>query len=52
MRPLWELAWGSASCGLPDYPGADVSRTYVLPWPYVVYRGTCSRPTGTARARC
>ena len=40
MRPLWELGVGIGELRLPDYPGADVSRTYVLPWPYIVYRGT------------
>lgn len=39
-RPLWELGLGVASIRLPDYRGSDQSRTYVLPLPYFVYRGT------------
>lgn len=38
-RPLWELGLGIAGLRLPDYRGADHSRTYALPLPYVVYRG-------------
>lgn len=37
--PLWELGMGAGMLHLPDYRGADRSRTYVLPVPYVVYRG-------------
>ena len=40
QRPLWELGLGVAALRLPDYRGADQSRTYALPLPYVVYRGT------------
>ncbi|HWI11253.1 MAG TPA: MipA/OmpV family protein [Burkholderiaceae bacterium] len=39
-RPLWELGLGVAGLRLPDYRGADQSRNYLLPLPYVVYRGT------------
>lgn len=39
-RPLWELGIGAAGLRLPDYRGADQSRNYLLPLPYVVYRGT------------
>ena len=39
-RALWELGLGVAALRLPDYRGADQSRTYALPLPYVVYRGT------------
>ena len=39
-RPLWELGLGVAGLRLPDYPGSDQSRYYLLPLPYVVYRGT------------
>jgi outer membrane scaffolding protein for murein synthesis (MipA/OmpV family) len=38
-RPLWELGLGVAALRLPDYRGSDQSSTYVLPLPYVVYRG-------------
>ena len=39
QRPLWELGLGVAALRLPDYRGADQSRSYALPLPYVVYRG-------------
>ena len=39
-RPLWELGLGVAGLRLPDYLGSDQSRGYLLPLPYVVYRGT------------
>jgi len=37
--PLWELGLGAAVLNLPDYRGSDQSRTYLLPLPYIVYRG-------------
>lgn len=40
QRPLWELGLGVAGLRLPDYRGSDQSRNYLLPLPYVVYRGT------------
>ena len=39
-RPLWELGLGVAGLRLPDYRGSDQSRSYVLPLPYIVYRGS------------
>ena len=42
-RPLWELGVGAAALRLPDYRGADQGRNYLLPLPYVVYRGTWFR---------
>lgn len=38
-KPLWELGIGIAPMELPDYRGSDQSRGYVLPLPYIVYRG-------------
>lgn len=38
-RPLWELGIGAAAMQLPDYAGSDVSHGYLLPLPFVVYRG-------------
>jgi MipA family protein len=38
-KPLWELGLGVGMLHLPDYRGADRSSSYVLPVPYVVYRG-------------
>ena len=40
QRPLWELGLGVAGLRLPDYRGSDQSHAYLLPVPYVVYRGT------------
>ncbi len=37
--PLWELGVGVGGFALPDYRGSDQGRGYVLPVPYVVYRG-------------
>lgn len=37
--PLWELGVGVGGFALPDYRGSDQARGYVLPVPYVVYRG-------------
>ncbi len=38
-KPLWEAGAGVAIIDFPDYRGSDERRTYVLPVPYVVYRG-------------
>ena len=40
QRPLWELGLGVAGLRLPDYRGSNQSRGYLLPVPYIVYRGT------------
>ena len=37
--PLWEAGAGVAVIDFPDYRGADEKHAYVLPVPYVVYRG-------------
>jgi outer membrane scaffolding protein for murein synthesis (MipA/OmpV family) len=37
--PLWEAGAGVAVLDFPDYRGSDERHTYVLPVPYVVYRG-------------
>jgi outer membrane scaffolding protein for murein synthesis (MipA/OmpV family) len=39
-KPLWELGLGVSGLHLPDYRGADQSHNYLLPLPYIVYRGT------------
>ncbi len=39
QRPLWEAGAGVGVLGLPDYRGSDESRAYVLPFPYLIYRG-------------
>jgi len=42
-KPLWEIGIGAACMYLPDYRGSDEGRIYVLPYPYVVYRGDIFR---------
>ncbi len=37
--PLWEAGVGVGTFTVPDYRGSDERRGYVLPFPYVVYRG-------------
>jgi outer membrane scaffolding protein for murein synthesis (MipA/OmpV family) len=37
--PLWEAGAGAAVVSLPDYRGADEGRAWLLPFPYLVYRG-------------
>ena len=38
-KPLWEAGAGLGALVLPDYRGSDESRAYLLPFPYVIYRG-------------
>ena len=38
--PHWELGLGAGGVYIPDYRGADEAQAYVVPWPYVVYRGS------------
>lgn len=38
-KPLWELGIGAAPVSMQDYRGSDQRHAYVLPLPYVVYRG-------------
>lgn len=38
-KPLWELGVGLGLLQIPDYRGSDENRLYLLPYPYVVYRG-------------
>jgi outer membrane scaffolding protein for murein synthesis (MipA/OmpV family) len=37
--PRWELGLGLAGLSIPDYRGSDEQRGYLLPLPYVQYRG-------------
>lgn len=37
--PLWEFGGGIASLFLPEYHGSDEYRSYIVPVPYIVYRG-------------
>lgn len=38
-EPLWEAGIGLAALSFPDYRGSRHSKAYVLPAPYLVYRG-------------
>jgi MipA family protein len=38
-EPLWEAGIGVAAVDFPDYRGSSKSRAYLLPDPYIVYRG-------------
>jgi outer membrane protein len=37
--PLWEAGAGVTAIGFPDYRGSNERRQWVLPFPYLVYRG-------------
>jgi outer membrane scaffolding protein for murein synthesis (MipA/OmpV family) len=39
LRPEWEFGLGATGLMLPDYRGSDESRGYLLPFPYLIYRG-------------
>jgi outer membrane scaffolding protein for murein synthesis (MipA/OmpV family) len=41
--PLWEAGLGFTGLSIPDYRGSDEQRGYVLPLPYLVYRGEILR---------
>ncbi len=42
-KPLWEVGIGVAALYLPDYRGSDEGSFYVLPYPYLIYRGDILR---------
>ena len=42
-EPLWEFGLGVAAVRFPDYRGSDQNSTYVLPLPFVAYRGSFFR---------
>ena len=44
--PLWEAGAGITVINFPDYRGSDQRRTWLLPFPYVVYRGDFLRVDG------
>jgi len=49
--PLWEAGVGIGVATLPHYRGSDQSRTWVLPVPYVVYRGESVKVDDDRRIR-
>lgn len=42
-KPLWEAGVGVALLQMPDYRGSDENRFYILPYPYLIYRGDILR---------
>jgi len=42
-RPLWEIGLFGGAARLPHYRGSDEYRLYVLPLPYIIYRGEIVR---------
>jgi outer membrane scaffolding protein for murein synthesis (MipA/OmpV family) len=38
-QPLWELGLGAGALRVPHYRGSDQSHSWLLPVPYLVYRG-------------
>ena len=47
-QPLWELGIGFTALHLPDYRGSDDSHGYLLPVPYIIYRGKRLRAERTS----
>ena len=43
LRPEWEFGVGATAFTFPDYRGSDESRGYLLPFPYLIYRGDVLR---------
>jgi outer membrane scaffolding protein for murein synthesis (MipA/OmpV family) len=39
-QPLWELGMGAGALRVPHYRGSDQSHDWLLPVPYLVYRGS------------
>ncbi|MEO5880932.1 MAG: MipA/OmpV family protein, partial [Caldimonas sp.] len=42
-KPLWELGLGVAGVRFPDYRGSDQANFFILPLPYIAYRGKLLR---------
>ena len=45
MKPLWEVGIFNFVSSIPDYRGADESKVYAFPLPYLIYRGKHLRAT-------
>jgi outer membrane protein len=39
QKPLWEAGVGAAALSFPDYRGSNERQFWLLPFPYIVYRG-------------
>ncbi|MBE0620122.1 MAG: MipA/OmpV family protein, partial [Burkholderiales bacterium] len=37
--PLWEAGAGAAALSFPDYRGSNERQSWLLPVPYIIYRG-------------
>lgn len=53
LNPLWEVGLGGGALMAPDYPGSDHMNSWLIPFPFGVYRGEIlhSDRRGGARAR-
>jgi outer membrane protein len=51
LKPLWELGFGFAAIDFPHYRGSDQRKTWLLPFPYVVYRGDLLKADERGRMR-
>lgn len=45
-RPLWEAGVGLGFISFPDYRGSDERSSFLLPFPYVIYRGDVLKMDG------
>ncbi|WP_130470300.1 MipA/OmpV family protein [Candidatus Magnetaquicoccus inordinatus] len=45
-KPLWEVGLGSAYFSLPHYRGSAQQSSYLLPFPYLIYRGETIKADG------
>jgi len=51
LKPLWELGVGLSLFDFPHYRGSDQRRTWLLPFPYIVYRGDLLKADERGRMR-
>ncbi len=45
-KPLWEVGLGGAYFSLPHYRGSSQQSSYLLPFPYLIYRGETLKADG------
>jgi MipA family protein len=50
-KPLWELGFGFAAIDFPHYRGSDQHKSWLLPFPYIVYRGDILKSDERGRMR-
>jgi MipA family protein len=50
-KPLWELGFGLAAIDFPHYRGSDQRKGWLLPLPYIVYRGDLLKADERGRMR-